>query len=208
VGIVEDLIERVAALGDWRIYLIGMALAFSETMFLLDLVVPGEIGMVLVGAATEEADLSLPTAIGFAAAGATLGDTVGYLIGRRWGLDVVDRWDVTRRRIRPKLDRARDRFQERGGVVVFGGRWVGALRAVVPVVVGAAHMPFGRFLLWNVLASLTWATTVVSLGYVFGRHIGSAVERVGLAISVVVVGALVVRWYVRRQRTTSTGQGA
>jgi membrane-associated protein len=101
--------------------------------------------------------------------------------------------------------------------VVFLGRWVGALRAVVPIVVGAAGMPLRRFLPWNVLASVTWATTVVSIGYVFGRHIGPSVERVGLAISAVVVTALALRWWRRRrrastesadQRTTSTGHGA
>jgi membrane-associated protein len=208
MGIVEQLIERVADLDDWRIYLLGMALAFSETMFLLDLLVPGEIGMVLVGAAIHEAGLSLPVAALFAAVGATLGDTLGYLIGRRWGLAVVDRWEITRRRLRPKLDHAHERFQERGGAIVFWARWVGALRAVVPIVVGAAAMPFRRFILWNVLASITWATTVVTVGYVFGRHVGPTVERVGLAISVVVLSVLAIRWYRGRQRTTSTGHGA
>jgi membrane protein DedA with SNARE-associated domain len=208
MGIVEGLIERVADLGDWRIYALGALLAFAETMFLLDLIVPGEIGMVLVGAATDEADLSLPIAIACAAVGASIGDTVGYAIGRRWGLDVVDRWELTRRRIRPKLDAAHERFEQRGGAVVFGGRWVGALRAVVPVVVGAAGMPFGRFLAWNALASATWATTVVSLGYVFGRHIGGTVERVGLAISIVVVGVLVVRWWRKRRAAPATANAA
>jgi membrane protein DedA with SNARE-associated domain len=189
------LVERIADLGDWRVYLLGAGLALGETMFLFDLVVPGEIGMVLVGAATERADLSLPIAIACAAAGATLGDTIGYLVGRRWGMEVVDHWKLTRRRLRPSLERAHERFRERGALAVFGGRWVGALRAVVPVVAGAARMPFHRFLLWNVLASVSWATTVVGAGYVFGRHIGPTVERVGFVISAVVVAVLAVRWF-------------
>jgi membrane-associated protein len=207
VGIVEGLVERIADLGDWRVYLLGAGLALGETMFLVDLVVPGEIGMVLVGAATERADLSLPIAIACAAAGATLGDTIGYLVGRRWGMEVVDHWKLTRR-LRPSLERAHERFQERGALAVFGGRWVGALRAVVPVVAGAARMPLHRFLLWNVLASVSWATTVVGAGYVFGRHIGPTVERVAFAISAVVLSVLAARWLLRRQRTTRTGQGA
>jgi membrane protein implicated in regulation of membrane protease activity len=49
---------------------------------------------------------------------------------------------------------------------------------------------------------------VVGAGYVFGRHIGPTVERVALAISAVVLSVLAARWLLRRQRTTSTGQGA
>jgi membrane-associated protein len=212
MGIVEGLIEQVAELGGVRVYLLAAGLAFSETMLLLDLIVPGEIGMVLVGAATHEAELSLPVAAASAAAGATIGDTVGYVIGRRYGTAFVDRWAFTRRRLGPALERAHERFHDHGGAIVLLGRWVGALRAVVPIVVGAADMPFRRFFAWNVLASVTWASTVVSVGYFFGRHIGPSVERVGFAISAVVVTVLALRWWRRRrsadQRTTSTGHGA
>jgi membrane protein DedA with SNARE-associated domain len=82
---------------------------------------------------------------------------------------------------------------------VFLGRWVGALRAVVPFVAGAAHMPYGRFLAWNVAASIGWVTTVVLLGWTLGNTVAATVDRVGAVVSVLVVVAIVL-WVVRLRR--------
>lgn len=43
------------------------------------------------------------------------------------------------------------------------------LRAVVPAVAGMSRMPYGRFLLWNVLGGVAWAAVFVGLGYAAGR---------------------------------------
>jgi membrane protein DedA with SNARE-associated domain len=121
-------------------------------------------------------------------------------LGRRFGAGLVNRWSWSRRRLGPALARAEERFATRGGWAIFGARWVGALRAVVPLVAGSARMPVRRFLAWNAVASVLWASAIISLGYVVGRHVGTSLERVGAAVSVVVVTVLVVRWWRRRHR--------
>src|SRR5688500_10433293 len=112
MGIVEGLIEQVAELGGVRVYLLAAGLAFSETMLVLDRLVPAEIGMVRVGASTLEAGVPRPGAAASAAAGGTLGDTVGCVIGRRCGTASVDRGAALLRRLGPAIERALERFHD------------------------------------------------------------------------------------------------
>ena len=192
------IIDLVGGLGFLGLVLAAGGLAFSETAIGLDLLVPGEAGMLVAGAAAAQREYPLVAVAAGAAIGATLGDTVSYLIGRRWGLTILERWRWTRRLV-PKAKEAEGWFERRGGAAVLVGRWVGALRAIVPVVAGTAKMPFPRFLAWNVVASITWAGTAVTLGYVFGTSLAEAVDRAGIWVylGVIVVGAGV--WFIRRQ---------
>ncbi len=83
-------------------------------------------------------------------------------------------------------------------------RWIGALRAVVPIVAGTAGLAVHRFLAWDVPSAILWATAVATAGYVWGDDIARFVDQIGLAISVVavvVIGALIWRARTRRQPT-------
>lgn len=199
-GVIEDLLDDIARIGGGWLHLASFLLAFGETAFLTDLIVPGEIGMVVVGAAGARIDEPLPTLILAAAFGAALGDSIGWLLGRTVAPKVIQRFAWTRKHLQPKVERAHAYFERRGGAAIFFGRFVGALRSVVSLVAGMSGMPYRRFLPWNIAASLVWAGAVVSVGYFFGRNVKSLVSEVSLIIAgVVVVGALVT-WLVLRRR--------
>lgn len=195
----RGLIDAVAGLDSPGLVVVVAALAFAETAFLLDLVVPGEVGMVVAGAAGAQADVPPAALVAGAAIGATLGDTVSFLLGRRFGTGLVRRWAWTRRRLVPSLDRAHEYFERRGGRAVFVGRWVGAMRAVVPLVAGSAGMRFRRFFPWNVAASLSWGAAVVCAGYLLGPEVAGFVDRLGRVVSGVALVALTL-WWLRRRR--------
>jgi len=199
-SLAERLLDNIAGLGPGVLHVVVFLLAFSETALFLDLFIPGEAGMVIAGAAGSRAGASLPTMIAAASAGAILGDSVSYLIGRRWGMRLIRRWGPVRRRLEPRAERAHAFFERRGGAAVFLGRFVGVVRGVIPAVAGMAEMPYRRFLAWNVLASVTWTGAVVSVGYLLGRNVEKVVSRVGLAITLAVVAAFVAVWWYRRQR--------
>jgi membrane-associated protein len=165
----------------------------------MDLVVPGEAGMVVAGAAAARAEVPLVTMIAAAAVGAIAGDSVSYWMGRRFGMRLIRRWEPVRRRLEPRVERSHAYFAQRGGVAVFLGRFVGAVRGVVPAVAGMSAMPYRRFLSWNVLASIVWTSAVVSAGYLLGRNVEKVVSKASLAITLVVVGVAVTWWLVRRR---------
>jgi membrane-associated protein len=187
----SSILDAVGRLGGWLLCLAVFGVAFGESAVLMDLVIPGEVGMVVAGAAAARNDVSPWLLVVIASLGSVLGDSFSYLVGRRWGKSLVCRWGWLRRRIEPRFDRAHGYFGRSGGRAVFAARWVGALRAVVPAVAGTSEMSYRRFLPWDAAAAVLWVTTMVWLGVVFGDDIARVVDRIGTGISLVVVGGIV-----------------
>jgi membrane-associated protein len=194
------LLDAVARLGGGLLCLAVLGVSFGESAVLLDFVVPGEVGMVVAGAAASRNDISPWVLVVFGSAGAVLGDSFSYVIGRRWGMTLVRRWRWLRRRLEPRFERAHGYFERHGGRAVFVARWVGALRALVPLVAGTSEMPFRRFLPWDAVAAVLWVTTMVWLGALLGDDIARVVDRVGTGISLVVVGLIAIVVLIRSRR--------
>ena len=187
----SSVLDAVGRLGGWLFCLAVFGVAFGEIAVLMDFVIPGEVGMVVAGAAAERNDVSPWLLVVIASIGSVLGDSFSYLVGRRWGKALVCRFGWLRRRIEPRFDRAHLYFERRGGRAVFAARWVGALRAVVPAVAGTSQMPYRRFLLWDATTAVLWVTTMIWLGAAFGDDIANVVDRIGTGISLVVVAGIV-----------------
>ncbi len=151
--------------------------------------VPGETSLILAGALAGQGQLSLPLVIAVAASAAIVGDNTGYLIGRsglRRLLDRPGRWSSGRQRL---VARGEVFFRRYGAAAVFFGRWLPGLRVVASWLAGAEHMPWRRFLLWNALGGIGWASTIGTAAYFIGQS-GSgsrgAIGFGGLAIAAVV----------------------
>jgi membrane-associated protein len=196
---VRDLIDAAARLGTLALAAIALGLGFGESAIALDLIVPGEVGMVFIGAAAHDAGAPLALLITAGVVGAMAGDSAGYFIGRRWGTRVLYRWKWLRRHVEPSVERSHEYFKRRGGLAVFAARWVGALRAVVPVVAGISEMRYRRFLAWDAPAVVLWTSLVVSVGFYFGDDIADVVDRIGLTVSLVIVVLLLALIVVRRR---------
>lgn len=156
--------------------------------------------MVVVGAAGAHNGDSLVPLILAASIGATLGDSVGWLIGRHGARPLLERWSWARTRTERQMTQARAYFERRGGAAVFLGRFVGAFRAVISVVAGMSGMPFPRFLAWNIAASIAWTTLVVSLGYFVGENADSLVGDLALIVALAVIAGVGLWVAIRRFR--------
>lgn len=197
---VEQIVDAVLGLrGTWSYVVIG-TLAFGEAAAFLGLVTPGEVAMVLGGVIASEGRASLPVMAGVAAAGAVVGDSVGYWLGRRFGSRLTE-WAPVARRFRRHISRTRSFFQAKGGRAVAIGRWASVAKAFVPFVAGAADMPYGRFLLFSVPSAALWAVTFVLLGFLAGRSwdlVRSYAGQAAFVLLLVIVFGLVLRWAARR----------
>jgi membrane-associated protein len=185
------LLELVAALGGPLLIVAAALFSFAEAAVGLDLLIPGELGLAVVGASAARNGLPWPVVLTAAIVGGIAGDSASYWIGRTIGTDVVCRWRWTRRRVGRGVARAQDHFDRRGGWAIFIGRWIGALRAVVPVVAGAAKMPYHRFLAWDVPGVVSWTALVVLVGYHLGEPAAELIDRYGSYLSIAVVTALI-----------------
>lgn len=105
-----------------------------------------------------------------AAAGAIVGDTIGYTIGRKGGRGLFDRLG---RRF-PKhfgpahLASAERSFERWGMWAVFFGRFIALLRIFAGPLAGALRMRYPKFLLANALGGIIWAGGTVTVIYYLG----------------------------------------
>lgn len=186
----QRLLDALSTLPAPGAYAALFALTFLETAAFAGFVVPGETAVVLCGVLAGRGVLSLPLAVTLASLGAILGDTVGYALGRRLGAPFVLRWGRYVR-VRPHHLADAERFFERhGGKAVLFGRFAALLRALAPVVAGLSRMPYGRFLVYNVVGGVLWAGAFTLLGFVVGQSWEVAGRWLGhAALLAVVFGA-------------------
>lgn len=172
--IVQPLLAFVGAHGHWAA-IVMFVTAFGESFAFLSLLFPGTTLLIAAGALMAGGKLAYAPVLIAAVLGATLGDTVSYWIGRRYGGGLARIWPFSRN---PELLPSGIRFFSRhGGKSVFIGRFFGPVRAVIPLAAGIMQMPRGWFWLANFGSALVWAPMLLFIGDKIGdfgdRMIGS-----------------------------------
>jgi membrane protein DedA with SNARE-associated domain len=154
--------------------------------------VPGET-MLLAGAAlSRSGSLDLGWVIAAAVVGATLGDNLGFFIGRRGGRALVERYGSLLGMSGPRLADFDRFFDRHGAKTVFFARFVTGLRVVGALLAGASRLSWSRFLVFNALGAVVWATTFGVVGYALGYSWHTLEQWIGRSglILLVLVGAL------------------
>ena len=146
---------------------------------------PGET-MLLVAAiyAGTTHQLSLVLVIASAASGAILGDNLGFWVGREGGYRLVHRYGHYVRLNERKLKLGLYLFMRHGGKVVFFGRFVAVLRMWAAFLAGVNRMAWPRFLLFNALGGIVWASLVGLGGYFLGDTVHRLTGPVGIGAAV------------------------
>ena len=131
---------------------------------------PGETAL-LVGAALAGAgqlDIRLVILVGGSAA--TVGDSAGYWIGRRWGRDLLDRWGARVGLTAKRVAYVERLFQRFGLLLVFFGRYQAIFRTFVGIFAGMARMPFLLFLPVRAASCFVWAVLFGLVAYFLGQQ--------------------------------------
>jgi membrane protein DedA with SNARE-associated domain len=142
--------------------------------------VPGETGLITAGILASRHKLQIEPVIALAAAGAIVGDNIGYLIGRKGGRWLLERPGRFHRQRLQALQSGETFFERHGPKAVFLGRFVLGLRVWASWLAGATHMRWRSFFLWNALGGITWATAIGLVAYFIGHTAGNAIETFGL----------------------------
>ncbi len=158
----DPLIELLSS--PWA-YAIVFGIAALDAVFPL---VPSETIAITSGVLAGLGDLELHLAIPAAAAGAILGDSTSYTLGRTIGQPARRRLFHGERATRA-LAWAERTLHERGGYLVVVARFVPGGRTAVTFTAGLVRFPAGRFLGFAALAGIAWASYAVLLGYLGGR---------------------------------------
>ncbi len=137
--------------------------------------------------------------------GAILGDNIGFMIGRRGGRALVERFGPKVGLTAPRLVQFDAFFDRHGAKTVFIARFVTGLRVFGAVLAGTSGLPWGRFLAYNAAGAVAWAMTFGAVGYFLAyswETLEEWIGRSGLALlAVVAVIALVA--VLRRRRAAA-----
>jgi membrane protein DedA with SNARE-associated domain len=148
-------------------------LTFLETIFPP---LPSELFMPLAGFVASRGTLSLPGVIAAGTLGSLAGAWFWYAVGRAIGLDRARELAARHGRwltLHPRdIDRGNAWFERHGGGVVLFGRMVPAIRSVVSVPAGVAHMPVARFLALSAVGTVIWTSLLMTAGYKLGADYG------------------------------------
>ena len=178
-------------------YFVVFLLPALEASVFLGFLFPGEIAVVIGGFLAFNHKVNLVVVTLVAISGAIIGDSVGYEVGKKWGDGLLVR--LPKRFVKPEhIEQGKQLINRLGGKAVFTGRFAAALRALVPGLCGVSRIPYRKFLLWNALGGIVWATSFTLLGYAAGNawhkveHYASLVSWLLLGAAVLAIAAVVV----------------
>lgn len=158
-------------------------IVFVETGLFFGFFLPGDSLLVTAGIFAAAGVLDIRWLILFAAIAAVVGDQTGYLIGRRAGQALVQRYE----KFQPHLERAHAFYEKHGPKTIVIARFVPIVRTFVPAVAGAARMNYRHFVTYNIVGGVFWVMSTCLLGYGLGRVIPPDVMERYLHLIIVIV---------------------
>jgi membrane protein DedA with SNARE-associated domain len=173
-------------------YSVVFALIAVETM---GIPVPGETALIAAALLAHDGKMDIVPLIVVAAAAAIIGDNVGFAIGRKGGRRLFEMPGPFYRQRIEALAVGEPFFAKHGPKAVFLGRWVAGLRIASAWLAGMNKMSWPRFLFWNALGGICWATSIGLGIYVLG-HAFEDVIGVGGIVAAGLVSGLVVGIFV------------
>ncbi len=181
---VKEYVLNPKLLIDWMLLKLGIYvyvglffIIFAETGLAVGFFLPGDSLLVVAGlfAAAGKLDLMVLMITLFVAA--VIGDTVGYLSGRKMGRTLFTR--PKSRFFNPShIAKAHKFYEKHGGKTIILARFVPIVRTFAPIVAGAAEMTYRNFIIYNVFGGLLWVVSMLSAGYFLGGLVEQFVRNV------------------------------
>ncbi|MBD2165613.1 DedA family protein [Calothrix membranacea FACHB-236] len=201
----ENIQEFAHHYGYWAIFL-GILLEN------LGIPLPGETVTLVGGFLAGSNELNYWFVLGNAVAGAVLGGTCGYWIGRLGGWSFLLQMGKLFRISEEKLLNIKAQFSENAGKAVFFGRFFALLRIFAAPLAGIAEMSFGKFFVYNLAGASAWAGVMVTLAFFAGRVVSleqlvSWVSHFAIAALLILVALIVIPlWLESRQVKRAAGE--
>nr|WP_206328380.1 DedA family protein [Streptomyces sp. S3(2020)] len=168
--------------------LVGLVIGLES----LGIPLPGEIILVSSALLASQHGEIDPFILGAcASAGAIIGDSIGYAIGRKGGRPLLA-WlgrKFPKHFSEGHIATAERSFEKWGMWAVFFGRFVALLRIFAGPLAGVLRMPYWKFLTANVLGGILWAGGTTAVIYYVGIVAESWLKRfswLGLVLAVLI----------------------
>ena len=140
---VDTLLHALSGVQPAVLYLLTGVFMTLETSLLIGLLLPGD-SVVLLAGTTVTGPARFGALVAASTLGSLLGESIGYLLGRRYG-DRVRASRLGRRLGEDAWAGAAAFLAGRGGRAVAAARFVAVIHALVPVVAGGVRMRYRQF---------------------------------------------------------------
>jgi membrane protein DedA with SNARE-associated domain len=167
-GLADTVLKFIQEHRSWAAPVVFI-LAFGESLAFVSLILPFWGMLVALGVLISGniGSLEFWLILTAAAVGAALGDWLSYWLGEHYHDRIVKMWPLSK--YPDLLPKGRKFFDKWGPWAIVLGRFSGPLRASVPIVAGAVHMPKGMFQLANWTSAFLWAGILLIFGDGAGR---------------------------------------
>ncbi len=196
-------------LGGYSSHLIYFLIFFILLLCGVGFPLPEDIILLTTGYFVHTGDIKLIPALIITYAAVLIGDTFIYLIGRIWGVSILQKKFFRRILSEKKIEIVRHHFNLYGNKTVFLGRFVVGIRSVTFWSAGVVGFEYWKFILYDGLAALISVPVIVYVGYFFGENIDYIVKemrRVEITLSIVggILLLILIYYSIRRLRKKSS----
>lgn len=168
---------------------------------------PSEVAMIPAGALVQRGEMSFVLALLAGTAGAYMGATINYILGRYLGGPVIKtlihRYGKYILLNESHYLQAEAFFQKKGAVTTFFGRFIPAVRQLISIPAGVFRMNFIVFSLWTILGAGIWNVILLAIGYYASDKqdvILLYLKEIILSILLLVIVYLGYTWYTRSRK--------
>jgi membrane-associated protein len=165
----DRLVELLSTiLSGWYGYAALFGLVFSETGLLIGIIIPGDSLLFTVGVVAGAGHLNIVLVNVLLMSAAILGDSTGYLLGRKTGPRIFSRPD-SRLFKQEYVTRTNAFYHKYGGKTILFARFLPVVRSFAALMAGVGRMPYLEFLPYSLCGGIGSVLLLTMLGYGLGR---------------------------------------
>jgi membrane protein DedA with SNARE-associated domain len=176
---------------------------------------PEDVVLAFTGYAVHRGVMPIWVAIAIGMAGVIVGDSCLWMLGRRYGKNVLRMRLISAFLTEARLEKIQRLYKKYGSRILFMARFTPVLRAGVFLFAGWAGVPYRRFIATDGSAALLSVPAIVTFVYLLGDQIDRAIRAVrgfehwiliaiGLLVVAHVVHSMIAR---RRERREAASTG-
>ncbi len=180
---------------EWYIHMGGLYLIifviFAETGLFVGFFLPGDsllfvAGIYLEQLAQEFFNVPYILIILMIALAGILGNFVGYWFGKKSGPYIYQRKDTFFFK-KKHLYSAQKFYEKNGALTIIAARFLPIIRTFVPIVAGVVKMEYKKFVLYNIIGSVSWVFSMMMAGHLLSRQFPWIKNRLEMIVILIIL---------------------
>ncbi len=189
-SLIEGLPQLLENEGYW---ILGMIVVL-EGLPVIGSFFPGHVAIISAGFLVKIGVLNLAWVLTIAIIMTTVGDILGFLLGRKYGYSFLTRFGKYIFLTEVHIEKAKRIIDKHTGKAIVLGKFSPVTRALIPFIVGASGVHINKFWIFNIIGSALWVICSIAVGYIFGASYDVIAGSWGKIVFATVITTLLILW--------------